>query len=80
MGCHDTKLSIQTGDHLQQFLSCHDGFVPTAVQTCLQLQHEHSEAVYILGVLASEEGRLERSGYCCAEPVAANAPDAHAHA
>jgi len=50
------------------------------LETLLQLQPEHPEALYNLGVLASEEGRLEEARLLLRRAVVANAPDAHAQA
>lgn len=50
------------------------------LETLLQLQPEHPEALYNLGVLASEEGRLEEARLLLRRAVVANAPNAHAHA
>jgi Flp pilus assembly protein TadD len=48
--------------------------------TLLQLQPEHPEALYNLGVLASEEGQLEEARLLLRRAVVANAGDAHAQA
>ena len=48
------------------------------LETLLQLQPEHPEALYNLGVLASEEGRLEESRLLLRRAVIANAGDSHA--
>ncbi|MEB3320802.1 MAG: tetratricopeptide repeat protein [Cyanobium sp.] len=50
------------------------------LETLLQLQPEHPEAHYYLGVLASEEGRLEEARLLLRRAVIANAPNAHAQA
>ena len=50
------------------------------LETLLQLQPEHPEALYNLGVLASEEGRLEEARLLLRRAVVANAADAHAQA
>ena len=50
------------------------------LETLLQLQPEHPEALYNLGVLASEEGRLEEARQLLRRAVVANAGDAHAQA
>ena len=47
------------------------------LETLLQLQPEHPEALYNLGVLASEEGRLEEARLLLRRAVMANAGDAH---
>jgi tetratricopeptide (TPR) repeat protein len=50
------------------------------LEALLQLQPEHPEALYNLGVLASEEGRLEEARLLLRRAVVANAGDAHAQA
>jgi len=50
------------------------------LETLLQLQPEHPEALYNLGVLASEEGRLEEARLLLRRAVMANAGDTHAQA
>jgi tetratricopeptide (TPR) repeat protein len=50
------------------------------LETLLQLQPEHPEALYNLGVLASEEGRLEDARLLLRRAVTVNAGDAHAQA
>jgi Flp pilus assembly protein TadD len=50
------------------------------LETLLQLQPEHPEALYNLGVLASEEGQLEEARVLLRRAVVANAGDAHAQA
>ena len=50
------------------------------LETLLQLQSEHPEALYNLGVLASEEGRLEEARLLLRRAVIANAGDTHAQA
>jgi tetratricopeptide (TPR) repeat protein len=50
------------------------------LETLLQLQPEHPEALYNLGVLASEESRLEEARLLLRRAVIANAGDAHAQA
>ncbi len=50
------------------------------LETLLQLQPEHPEALYNLGVLASEEGELEEARLLLRRAVVANAGDAHAQA
>ena len=50
------------------------------LETLLQLQPEHPEALYNLGVLASEEGKLEEARLLLRRAVVANAGDAHAQA
>jgi Flp pilus assembly protein TadD len=50
------------------------------LETLLQLQPEHPEALYNLGVLASEEGRLEETRLLLRRAVIANAGDTHAQA
>ena len=50
------------------------------LETLLQLQPEHPEGFYNLGVLASEEGRLKEARLLLRRVVVANAPDAHAQA
>ena len=50
------------------------------LETLLQLQPEHPEALYNLGVLASEEGRLEEARLLLRRAVIANAGDTHAQA
>jgi tetratricopeptide (TPR) repeat protein len=42
------------------------------LETLLQLQPEHPEALYNLGVLASEEGRLEEARLLLRRAVMAN--------
>jgi Flp pilus assembly protein TadD len=50
------------------------------LETLLQLQPEHPEALYNLGVLASEEGKPEEARLLLRRAVVANAGDAHAQA
>ena len=50
------------------------------LEALLQLQPEHPEALYNLGVLASEEGRLEEARLLLRRAVIANAGDTHAQA
>ncbi|MFN9530633.1 MAG: tetratricopeptide repeat protein, partial [Cyanobacteriota bacterium] len=50
------------------------------LETLLQLEPEHPEALYNLGVLASEEGQLEEARLLLRRAVVANAGDAHAQA
>ena len=50
------------------------------LETLLQLQPEHPEALYNLGVLASEEGQLEEARLLLRRAVMANAGDTHAQA
>jgi Flp pilus assembly protein TadD len=50
------------------------------LETLLQLQPEHPEALYNLGVLASEEGKPEEARLLLRRAVVANAPEAHAQA
>ena len=50
------------------------------LETLLQLEPEHPEALYNLGVLASEEGKLEEARLLLRRAVVANAGDAHAQA
>ncbi|MCP9852825.1 tetratricopeptide repeat protein [Synechococcus sp. HJ21-Hayes] len=50
------------------------------LETLLQLQPEHPEVLYNLGVLASEEGQLEEARQLLRRAVVANAGDAHAQA
>ncbi|MFN6340146.1 MAG: tetratricopeptide repeat protein [Cyanobacteriota bacterium] len=50
------------------------------LETLLQLQPKHPEALYNLGVLASEEGELEEARLLLRRAVEANASDAHAQA
>jgi Flp pilus assembly protein TadD len=50
------------------------------LETLLQLHPEHPEALYNLGVLASEEGKLEEARLLLRRAVVANVPDAHAQA
>ncbi|MFN6132993.1 MAG: tetratricopeptide repeat protein [Synechococcaceae cyanobacterium] len=50
------------------------------LETLLQLQSEHPEALDNLGVLAGEEGRLEEARLLRRRVVVANAGDAHAQA
>jgi tetratricopeptide (TPR) repeat protein len=50
------------------------------LETLLQLQPEHLEALYNLGVLASEEGRLEEARLLLRRAVVAKAGHAHAQA
>lgn len=52
----------------------------SVVFALLQLQPEHPEALYNLGVLASEEGQLEEVRLLLRRAVVANAGDAHAQA
>jgi Flp pilus assembly protein TadD len=65
------------GPLLQQ---CRFGEARLLLETLLQLQPEHPEAFYNLGVLASEEGRLEEARLLLRRAVVANAGDAHAQA
>jgi Flp pilus assembly protein TadD len=50
------------------------------LETLLQLEPEHPDALYNLGVLASEEGRLEEARLLLRRAVIANAVDTHAQA
>ena len=50
------------------------------LETLLQLEPEHTEALYNLGILASEEGQLEEARLLLRRAVVANAGDAHAQA
>jgi tetratricopeptide (TPR) repeat protein len=50
------------------------------LETLLQLEPEHPEALYNLGVLASEEGKPEEARLLLRRAVVANAGDAHAQA
>jgi tetratricopeptide (TPR) repeat protein len=50
------------------------------LETLLQLQPENPEALYNLGVLASEEGQLEEARLLLRRAVVANAGDTHAQA
>jgi tetratricopeptide (TPR) repeat protein len=50
------------------------------LETLLQLEPQHPEALYNLGVLASEEGRLEEARLRLRRAVMANAGDTHAQA
>jgi Flp pilus assembly protein TadD len=50
------------------------------LETLLQLEPEHPEALYNLGVLASEEGQLEEARLMLRRAVVANAGDTHAQA
>ena len=50
------------------------------LETLLQLEPEHPEALYNLGVLASEEGKPEEARLLLRRAVVANADDAHAQA
>ena len=50
------------------------------LETLLQLQPEHPEALYNLGVLASEEGKPEEARLLLRRAVVANAGDAHTQA
>ena len=52
----------------------------SVVFALLQLQPEHPEALYNLGVLASEEGQLEEVRLLLRRAVVANAGDPHAQA